>query len=233
MSIQLAVQMYLQNPRGKGDKPISKKDLAEAKKIITNNNMKYATHAPLSINLCSLTNDYVVDIVVSDMLKTTLCGGIGVVVHTGQKKEMSHKDATKRQKKTITKIIRKILTLTDKPCKLLLETPCGEGTEICANLKEFREFFYSFDDDIKQYLGICIDTCHVYVSGVHPLDYIMEWLQTAQEIKIELVHYNDSKKSIGSHLDRHELAGDGCIGLPEMEEIAKLCTNYNIPMVLE
>ena len=49
--------------------------------------------------------------------------------------------------------------------KIIIETPAGQGTELLTNLNDFIIFFNSFTDEQKKYLGICLDTAHIWALG--------------------------------------------------------------------
>ena len=115
---------------------------------------------------------------------------------------------------------------------ILIETPCGEGREVCSRVEELAEFINRFSIDEKKKMGLCIDTCHIFVAGYEPLDYYSKWLQIGS-IPIMLTHFNDSKGCRGSKLDRHELVGQGCVGYNRMLDVAKLCSVIKIDMVTE
>lgn len=238
-----AIQMYLQNPR---DGEITQRDSNElrlARKIINKNLLQYFTHASLCMNICATNNDYVIDMIVADIVNTSIVGGKGVVVHTGQLKPWIEKygnthsikkKAMKRQKEIVSSCITKASKILTRkgisPCKILLETPCGEGTEICYKMKEMAKFMNMFSDEEKKSIGLCVDTCHVFASGIQPSEYLLNW---NIDVSIDLVHYNDSQHCFGSHKDRHERPGTGHIGLEEMERVAMFCTSKGIPMVYE
>ena len=50
---------------------------------------------------------------------------------------------------------------------------------------------------------------------------------------IYVVHLNDSKNPVNSHIDRHENIGDGYIGKKSLEMIAKIFILQNVPIILE
>lgn len=128
------------------------------------------------------------------------------------------------------KSLRKVLKYASKSCPILLETPAGEGTEVCTTFEEFSNFFTRFENDER--LRVCIDTCHVFAAGHEPYTYLLSWNQKHPNT-IGLVHFNDSKFPKGSRKDRHRRIGLGYIGFQQMARIAKWCVNHNITMVFE
>jgi deoxyribonuclease IV len=101
---------------------------------------------------------------------------------------------------------------------VLLENTAGAGAALGSRLEELavmRQFAAELTD-LK--IGYCMDTCHLLVSGydlasaegfaktVVEVDRILGWDNVA------VIHANDSKAPLGSHVDRHENIGKGHIG---------------------
>ena len=84
----------------------------------------------------------------------------------------------------------------------------------------------------KKRIGFCIDTCHVFATGILPYDYL-SYFTTNYPGAVALIHLNDSKKEKGSRVDRHAIIGEGYIGMAEIEEVAGLAVKNGIPMVME
>src|SRR5690606_33185561 len=99
--------------------------------------------------------------------------------------------------------------------------------------QDLGAFFYRFTSTERKKLGLCVDTCHVFASGVDPLTYLKHWETYVKDIPIRLIHFNDSATVQGSHKDRHATPGTGYIGMAKLDAIAKWCYDRNIPMVRE
>jgi len=108
--------------------------------------------------------------------------------------------------------------LNTAPLTVLLENTAGAGAALGSRLEELavmRQFAADLTD-LK--IGYCIDTCHLLASGfdlasaaavdktVAEVDRVLGWEN------VPVIHANDSKAPLGSHLDRHENIGRGCIG---------------------
>ncbi len=87
--------------------------------------------------------------------------------------------------------------------------------------------------------GICIDTCHAFSSGydLTSCDGVEELVSEIEEHigldKLKLIHLNDSKRPLGSGVDRHEHIGKGYIGVRGFKEILSDKRITNVPMILE
>ena len=225
-------QMFLRNNRTGKCSAKTSDETVEASQVIINNNLLYFTHAAYIINLC--TNQCGDDgywaqrILNEDLIMTSALGGSGVVVHTGASMKLPINEALQ----TMENMVREALQYATTKTFLLLETPVGEGSEVCSKLEELGDFFMRFDEEERNKLGICIDTCHIHSAGYDPLTYMKQWVEK-YPIPIKLVHFNDSKGPCGDHKDRHEIAGHGTIGMDKMVAIAEWCEENDIPMVVE
>lgn len=227
-------QLFLSNPRsGKRDAKL-KDQVIGAANIIKSNNLQFFTHAPYIINLCAnckdeKTGEFWQQRILNDDLKTTVeLGGKGVVVHVGARRCLTEEVALKNMED----MVRNALQYATESCPLLLETPCGEGTEVCTSVSDLAKFYTRFSEEEQKKLGLCVDSCHTFVCSYDPLEYMKEWTQISK-IPIVLVHFNDSRGEKGSRLDRHAPCGRGHIGAQKMEEIAIWCYNRKIPLVQE
>ncbi|MCB0878116.1 MAG: deoxyribonuclease IV [Thermoleophilia bacterium] len=99
---------------------------------------------------------------------------------------------------------------------LLLENTAGAGGTIGRDIGELAAIIHAADDDER--LGVCIDSCHWWASGVDVtdrsvLDARLDELDDAIGIeRLRALHLNDSKTPLGSNRDRHDNIGDGLIG---------------------
>lgn len=227
------IQMFLANPKTGKRSVATYKQVSDAYQFIKSYGIKYFTHSPYIINLCANAFDqntgYWQQKLLNEELELTVkMGGMGVVVHTGAHKNQPESHALL----TMENMIRNALNYATNSCPLLLETPCGEGTEVVTKLEELAAFFLRFNDFEKTKLGICIDTAHVFGAGYDPLLYLDYW-HNNHIIPIKLVHYNDSAVECGSKKDKHAPPGRGHIGKAKMDDIAIWCNERNIPMIIE
>lgn len=222
------MQIYLRQSR---DSSQSKKTVAEIPQIaelVRNYRVPFYTHGILAMNLC-LTDDYIHKVIIKDLEQTRAIGGKGVVVHLGKSKDLSLEQAFTNQ----TANIRLCLPYATPQCRILLETPSCMESEICSSLDSLNTYlFNTFSQAERNLIGICLDTCHVFVAGASPLEYIQYWMQNGC-VGIGLVHFNDSINYFGYCVDRHEYPGRGKIGFEEMSKIAEFCVAHGIDMVYE
>lgn len=215
-------QIFLGNPQG-SHLTVSDTEIAATSVLVKDLGVSIYVHSPYIINLC-VKNDWNVKLLQTNLKVAGRCGFKGVVVHVGK----STKQPLPEALATMRENILSALESATVSCPLLLETPAGQGTETLTERDEFLQFVAGFGDER---LRICLDTCHVFACGHDPVRYIQSCLDYSGLLK--LIHYNDSKDICGSCKDRHALAGTGHIGLQTMTEIARLCKEKALPMVIE
>jgi apurinic endonuclease APN1 len=204
---------------------IADEDLAKAKKVVDKTKARVFVHSPYIINLATSEEDkWNTQLLQRNLEYGNAFGSKGVVVHVGKYVKQNPKEALKQMKASM----ELVLKAATPECPLLLETPAGQGTELLTDREEFLNFVDSFKDPR---LGACIDTCHVFASGHDPLDYLKEAFKRKTPVK--LVHFNDSLEVCGACKDRHAFVGTGRIGMLKMQQIAALCAEQNVPMVIE
>jgi len=120
---------------------------------------------------------------------------------------------------------------------ILLENMAGQKNCVGASFEELRKLLDMIDD--RRRVGICLDTCHVYAAGFDLTSQaavdralgLFDEITGMKELKV--VHLNDTKGGLGSHLDRHEHIGKGNIGLNGFRLLLKDPRFQDLPMVLE
>ena len=104
----------------------------------------------------------------------------------------------------------------DTDLKVLLETTAGMGTALGSRLAELGWLLGR--SRFPHNLGVCIDTCHLFAAGYDLRDaaaYARTMAELEREVglaRVHFVHLNDSKKGLGSRVDRHDHIGRGEIG---------------------
>ena len=141
----------------------------------------------------------------------------------------------------IARLVKAIDTLEERlpanPVRVLLETTAGQGTGIGHRFEHLAEVIGKVRR--PQRLGICLDTCHVFAAG-YDLRTAEAYARTMEEFERVLgmkvlgaVHLNDSKKDLGSRVDRHEHIGQGCLGLEAFRALLNDPRLGDLPLVLE
>lgn len=105
----------------------------------------------------------------------------------------------------------------DITSRLLLETTAGQGSNLGSTFEHLARIFDMIE--AKEKIGFCLDTCHLFAAG-YDLRTETAYEQTMRAFdktlgidRLGVIHLNDSKKGLGSRVDRHEHIGEGAIGI--------------------
>ena len=120
---------------------------------------------------------------------------------------------------------------------VLLETNAGQGTWLCYRFEQIARVL----DMVRrpEAIGVCLDTCHVFAAGYDirtPEGYeatLAEFDRLIGLDKLRAIHLNDSKKGLGSRVDRHHHIGQGELGLEAFRLLLNDPRLHHLPMVLE
>lgn len=117
----------------------------------------------------------------------------------------------------------------------VIENTAGQGSNVGNKLEELRYIIDRIED--KTRVGVCIDTCHFYSAGYDIVnDYDGAFGAFEQIVGLEYlrgIHLNDTKKALGSRVDRHESIGLGLLGTTFFERFMNDARFNDIPIVLE
>lgn len=117
----------------------------------------------------------------------------------------------------------------------VIENTAGQGSNVGHEFWHLRYIIDRVED--KSRVGVCLDTCHSFTAGYDFLtDYdsvFREFDETVGFQYLRGMHLNDSKKEMGSRVDRHESLGKGFIGFPFFEKLMKDPRFDHIPLILE
>lgn len=121
--------------------------------------------------------------------------------------------------------------------KAVIENTAGQGSNLGFSFGQIARIIDGVHD--KERIGVCIDTCHAFAAGYDlatPDGYEAMWEEFDKVIGMKYLsgmHINDSKKGLGSHVDRHESLGSGMIGKPFFQMMMNDPRLDSIPLILE
>jgi deoxyribonuclease-4 len=157
-----------------------------------------------------------------------------VVTHPGSFTSSSEEAGLKRIIEALDETHRQTRGLK---VRTLLENTAGQGTNLGWRFEHLAEIIGGVKDPDR--LGVCIDTCHVFAAG-YPLAMPKQYKATFRELdktiglkRIKAFHLNDSKRELGSRVDRHEHIGKGQLGLEPFRFLLNDSRFQKIPMYLE
>jgi deoxyribonuclease-4 len=196
-----------------------------------------AAHASYLINLAS-TNPQIYErseaALLDECQRAEQLGLSHVIFHPG-----AAQDDRVAGIRSTTQALRRICAELDRgqaQVRLLVEFTAGQGSCIGCSFAELADILQQTGESR---MGICLDTQHMWAAGVNwttPDGYdetLAEFERLIGLRYLEAFHLNDSKKPLGSRVDRHDIIGDGLIGL---EAFARLLCDprfANLPGYLE
>ncbi len=119
----------------------------------------------------------------------------------------------------------------------VIENTAGQGSNVGNAFEQIAEIISQVED--KSRVGVCIDTCHTFTSGYDLRDketYEHTWNKFGEVIGfgyLRGIHLNDSKKELGSRVDRHDSVGKGLIGLDLFKMVMQDDRFNQLPIILE
>lgn len=123
------------------------------------------------------------------------------------------------------------------PTKLLMELTAGQGTVLGSTFEEMADLMSRIPAPLRSRVGVCLDTAHVWAAGYDLVgDYDSVWQRFGDVLgfdQLGCLHLNDSKAKLGSHLDRHELIGEGTIGGEVFRRIMTDARLTHVPRIIE
>lgn len=227
-------QFFTRNPRGGKAKAIDKKDVAGLKTIMDDKGFgALLAHAPYTLNMCSAkpeTREFARMIFKDDLmrLEELPCElyNFHPGSHTGQ--------GVEKGIEWIAEILNDEMW-ADQKTMVVLETMSGKGTEIGRSFEELKLIIDQVN--LKEKMGVCLDTCHVYSAGydvVGNLDGVLEDFDRVIGLDyLKCIHLNDSMMPFGSNKDRHEKIGFGTLGVNAFKQIVTHPQLKSLPFFLE
>src|SRR5437764_4001337 len=195
------------------------------------------THASYLINLATTNPDFhrkSIDAMIDELDRAERLGIHAVVLHPGAHMGAGVDAGIEQIARSLDQIHAAI---PNHKVVTLLETAAGQGSCLGCTFEELGRIIELVDD--KRRVGICIDTCHVFAAGyeIRTRDGYEKMIEEVERfVGVENVgafHLNDSKKPLGSRVDRHQHIGQGEIGLDAFALVLNDPRFRPIPKVIE
>ncbi len=138
--------------------------------------------------------------------------------------------------RTIAESINITLDKTQGVCAVI-ENTAGQGSNLGYSFEQIAYIIDRVED--KSRVGVCIDTCHAFAAGydLKSESGFQETFEHFEEVigfkYLKGMHLNDSKKGVGSHVDRHEDIGRGELGIAPFQMLMHDKRFDDLPLVLE
>ncbi len=198
--------------------------------------MIVASHGSYLVNFATGKEELLLKSTLAFVLELQRCQQLGipyVVLHPG-----SHGgDGVEAGLNRFVAGIDNAIEQSETEVKVLVETTAGQGTGLG---RSFEELAYILQNSrYSSQLGVCVDTCHIFAAG-YDIRSAEKYNATIDELdnnvglqRVKFFHLNDSKKELGSRVDRHEHIGKGAIGLSGFKNLLNDPRFDGLPMTLE
>jgi deoxyribonuclease-4 len=229
-----AVQLFISNPRAWSG---PRADTAEAFGAAwrAGGIGPLFVHAPYLVNIASPNPEFVQKSLALCVQSVRACGILeagGFVVHAGAGGPGEPAPALERS----AAVLQATLAETPEETRLLVELMAGTSGAVASTLEEAGRLFDAVGDER---LGLVLDTCHLFATG-YALDEPAGVDAMFDELgsrglsgRLALIHLNDAKFERGSRRDRHEVVGDGSIGLEGFGAILRRPEVRDLSLVVE
>ncbi len=225
---------FTRNPRGGKAKDIDPKDVEKLITLMEKHHFGVlVAHAPYTMNLCSDKEDirqFAKEMLKDDLRRMEYLPGHFYNFHPGSHVGQGVETGTKYIIEALNEAMFPEMKTT-----VLLETMAGKGSEIGRNFEELKAILDGVE--LKDKIGICLDSCHVWDGGYDIVTQLEEVLQEFDKVigleKLYAIHMNDSMNPLNAHKDRHEKLGDGTIGKDALKAFLNHPALQGKPFILE
>lgn len=227
-------QFFTRNPRGGAAKEWQEQDVQAMLDYFAEKDIaRPLAHAPYVLNCCAKDEglrEFAYQTMCEDIQKLERIPGAMYNFHPGSHVQQGAETGIRLIAEQLNRIL-----LPEQSTMVLLETMAGKGSEVGRSFEELRAIIDKVE--LKEKLGICLDTCHVWDGGydiVEQLDKVLEEFDACIGLnRLQAVHLNDSMNPCGSHKDRHEKIGQGHIGMDAFAHIINHPKLRDLPFYLE
>ncbi|NUN10176.1 MAG: deoxyribonuclease IV [Ignavibacteriaceae bacterium] len=233
-----AMQIFTKNNNRWFQRPLSDSEISEYLGELSRSNIRFVlSHAAYLINLCAVGKEVLEksrEALIDELFRCEQLNIPHCNFHPG-----SH--GGNGEDYGINLIAESLNIIHDKTpgfkVKSMLELTAGQGTSLGHTFEQIRSIIDRVED--KSRISVCIDTAHIWAAG-YDIKSEKGFRQTIKNFdaivgldKLKCIHMNDSKKDIGTRVDRHDHIGKGFIGVEGFRNIMNSSKLKMIPKVLE
>ena len=237
-------QFFTRNPRGGAAKPIDKQDVRDFLAFAAEKGIgPILAHAPYTLNAAGAeerVREFAEQTMADDLRRLELTPGALYNFHPG-----SHVGQGAEQGiELIASMLARILDAFGSvpSTTILLETMAGKGSEVGRNFEEVRAIIDRTAQLLgpstsRPFIGVCLDTCHVWDGGYDiggDLDGVLATFDRVVGLdRLKAIHLNDSLNALSAHKDRHACIGKGKIGQEALARVINHPKLRDLPFYLE
>lgn len=232
------MQVFTKNNNRWRGQPLTERDVksyktAEAKATIS----PVVAHAAYLINMCATTPATLNNSRSAFVDELQRCEALGIralIFHPGSHMGAGEGEGIKR--------IAESLNIAHERTRgfsvmSTLETTAGQGSAVGHRFEHLRAIIDQVEQ--RERMAVCIDTCHLFAAG-YDISTAEGWNDTFRQFddivglpRLAAIHVNDSKRELGSRVDRHEHIGKGRLGLTAFRMLMNDPLLADIPKILE
>ncbi len=231
-----AMQIFTKNPRGRGVKPMAESDLSLYRSY--KSRLKFVVaHGSYLLNFGKPLSEipWAEKDLLTDFERMEVLEGDGIVVHVGKAmggdEQKAFQNITENAKISIEKTSKTGIGY-------FLENTAGQGSELGYKLEHLSKINKEMAPAGRRF-KFCLDTAHLWAAGFNlstsssARKVLTEIEQAIGADKIACFHFNDSKKELGTRVDRHDNLGKGQIPLEGLSVVLNYAVEKSIPIILE
>lgn len=232
------VQLFSKNNNQWRAKPLNQEDAQRFQEALAEHNITHPViHDSYLINLASPDKDLwkkSVQAFIEELERAELLGIPYVITHPGSYTTSSEEAGLARVAEALDEVHQRTAGIE---AECLLELTAGQGTNLGWRFEHLASILEMVEHPER--LGVCWDTCHVFAAGYdtstkRKYNSVMREFDRLIGIeRIKAFHLNDSKRELGSRVDRHEHIGEGHVGLHPFGFLLKDRRFGSVPMYLE
>ena len=227
-------QFFTRNPRGGKAKELNPKDIEKFLAFAKEQGITdLLAHAPYTLNACAADErirEFARETFADDLRRLEYTSGSMYNFHPGSHVGQGAEAGIVFIADTLNFVMKPQQSTT-----VLLETMAGKGSEVGRSFEELRSIIDKVE--IKEKLGVCLDTCHVFDGGYDIVEHLDDVLNEFDKVigldRLKAIHLNDSMNPLGSHKDRHAKIGEGNIGKEALIRVVNHPKLKALPFYLE
>ena len=233
-----ALQIFTKNANQWRGRPLPPDEIREFRaKVKAAGIAPVVSHASYLINLATTNaglRQQSLESMGDELDRAEALGLLGVVLHPGAYTAGSEAEGLRLIAECLLELLR---ARKRGRTMVLLEHTAGQGTCLGATFEQLATIIAKTNGHRR--VGVCLDTCHLLASGYDlctPEGYASTFTQFGRVVgfdRLKAFHLNDSKKPLGSRVDRHEHIGQGFLGLEPFRRIVNDRRFQGLPMLLE
>ena len=233
-----AMQIFTKNNNQWAARPLDEKEIERYKTLLASSGIKSViAHDSYLINLCATDQAMLAKSRAAfedELLRCELLGIPHLNFHPGAHCGLGEEEGIRIIAESINMVHAKT---PGYHVSSMLEATAGQGSALGYSFEQLRKIIDLIDE--KDRMTVCIDTCHIYAAGYDikdPENYkkvIQHFDNVIGLDRLKCIHMNDSKKPLGSKVDRHEHIGKGFIGIEGFTNIMNDKKLAKIPKILE